>query len=170
MDFKITIIVPVFNEAGNLLRLEQELRYFIRDAPVTAMVLFINDGSTDQSQSIIESICDRNPEFNYIQFSKNAGLSAALKAGFEHTKTELIGYIDADLQTSPEDFNLLLEHIENYDLVTGVRQHRKDSALKKTSSIVANTVRRLFTKDGMDDTGCPLKIMKTEYAKGIPMF
>jgi glycosyltransferase involved in cell wall biosynthesis len=170
MDFKITIIVPVFNEAGNLLRLEQELRYFIRDAPVTAMVLFINDGSTDQSQSIIESICDRNPEFNYIQFSKNAGLSAALKAGFEHTKTELIGYIDADLQTSPEDFNLLLEHIENYDLVTGVRQHRKDSVLKKTSSIVANTVRRLFTKDGMDDTGCPLKIMKTEYAKGIPMF
>ena len=170
MDLKFTIIVPVFNEEGNLLRLEKALRYFMNSAPVSTTILFVNDGSTDESQHLIDSICDQDPQFNYIQFSKNAGLSAALKAGFDYTNTELVGYIDADLQTSPEDFNRLLPYIKNYDLVTGVRQNRKDSLIKKTTSLVANRGRRLFTKDGMDDTGCPLKIIKTEYAKRIPMF
>jgi hypothetical protein len=73
-------------------------------------------------------------------------------------------------QTAPEDFNLLLEHIGEYDLVTGVRANRKDSFVKNMSSKIANGIRRAFTHDGMDDTGCPLKVIKTEYAKRIPMF
>lgn len=93
-----------------------------------------------------------------------------MKVGFDLVTTELIGYTDADLQTSPKDFNLLLEHIKDYDWVTGVRQNRKDSVVKYLSSIVANHVRRLFTQDGIDDTGCPLKVIKTEYAKRISMF
>jgi len=97
-------------------------------------------------------------------------LSTAIKAGFDHVNTPLVGYIDADLQTSPQDFNLLLEHIEDYDLVTGVRSNRKDSFVKNMSSKIANGIRRAFTNDGMDDTGCPLKVIKTEYAKRIPMF
>ena len=97
-------------------------------------------------------------------------MSAAIKAGFDYTKTELVGYIDSDLQTAPEDFNLLLEHIGTYDLVTGVRANRKDSFVKNMSSKIANGIRRAFTHDGMDDTGCPLKVIKTRYAKRIPMF
>ena len=81
-----------------------------------------------------------------------------------------MGYIDSDLQTTPEDFDLLLEHIEAYDLVTGVRSNRQDSVVKNMSSTIANGIRRAFTNDGMDDTGCPLKVMKTEAAKKIPMF
>lgn len=82
----------------------------------------------------------------------------------------MVGYIDSDLQTAPEDFNLLLEQIEHYDLVTGVRSNRKDSFVKNMSSLIANGIRRAFTNDGMDDTGCPLKVIKTAYAKRIPMF
>ncbi|MDO9261366.1 MAG: dolichol-phosphate mannosyltransferase, partial [Flavobacteriaceae bacterium] len=82
----------------------------------------------------------------------------------------LVGYIDADLQTSPNDFNLLLEHIGENELVNGVRSNRKDSFVKNMSSLIANSIRRAFTNDGMDDTGCPLKIIKTDYAKKIPMF
>ena len=78
--------------------------------------------------------------------------------------------IDSDLQTSPEDFNKLLEHIDTYDLVTGVRADRKDNFVKNMSSTIANSIRRGFTNDGMDDTGCPLKVLKTQYAKRIPMF
>jgi hypothetical protein len=85
-------------------------------------------------------------------------------------ETSLTGYIDADLQTHPQDFDLLLEYVEDYDLVTGVRADRKDAFVKNTSSKIANGIRRAFTKDGMDDTGCPLKIIKTNYAKRIPMF
>jgi len=72
------------------------------------------------------------------------------KAGFDHVDTELLGYIDSDLQTSPDDFNLLLESIGECDLVTGVRADRKDSLVKNMSSKIANGIRRSFTHDGMD--------------------
>jgi glycosyltransferase involved in cell wall biosynthesis len=132
--------------------------------------LFVNDGSIDKSQERIERICKDNEAFHYISFTENRGLSAAIKAGFDAVETELLGYIDSDLQTTPMDFNLLLEHIEAYDLVTGVRANRKDSFVKNMSSSIANGIRRAFTRDGMDDTGCPLKVIKTDFAKKIPMF
>lgn len=170
MNYRFTIIVPVYNEEDNLERVESELTEYSKNASVSTCILFVNDGSKDKSQELIEAICQRNSNFNYINFKENRGLSAAIKAGFDFTKTELVGYIDSDLQTAPEDFNLLLEHIGEYDLVTGVRANRKDSFVKNMSSKIANGIRRAFTHDGMDDTGCPLKVIKTEYAKRIPMF
>ncbi len=170
MNYQFTIIVPVYNEEDNLFRVEKELLAYTKIATKATKILFVNDGSKDKSQELIETICNRNPEFSFISFKENRGLSAAIKAGFDYTETELVGYIDSDLQTSPEDFNLLLEHIGPYDLVTGVRENRKDSFVKNMSSTIANGIRRSFTHDGMDDTGCPLKVIKTEYAKRIPMF
>lgn len=168
--YQFTIIVPVYNEEKNLERVERELLAYFDIAPIPTSILFVNDGSTDDSQIFIEDICRRNIAFNFISFKKNKGLSAAIKAGFDHVDSELVGYIDSDLQTSPEDFNLLLAHIGEYDLVSGVRLDRKDKFLKNMSSSIANNIRRAFTKDGMDDTGCPLKVIKSAYAKRIPMF
>ena len=170
MSYRLTIVVPVFNEEDNLLRVEKEFLTYFEIATVKCKVLFVNDGSKDKSQELIEAICSRNESFTYISFAQNAGLSAAIKAGFDHTDTELVGYIDADLQTTPEDFNKLLDEMDDCALVTGVRADRKDSFVKNMSSKIANGIRRAFTHDGMDDTGCPLKIIKTDYAKRIPMF
>lgn len=170
MSYQFTIIVPVYNEEDNLIRVEQALLDYIKIATKKTKILFINDGSKDKSQELIEAICNRQKDFTFISFKENQGLSAAIKAGFDYTDTELIGYIDSDLQTTPEDFNLLLEHIGTYDLVTGFRANRKDSFVKNMSSTIANGIRRAFTHDGMDDTGCPLKVIKTNYAKRIPMF
>ncbi|MDC8006251.1 glycosyltransferase [Aureisphaera galaxeae] len=168
--YEFTIIVPVYNEEDNLERVEKELLAYTKIATKKTSILFVNDGSKDDSQTMIEDICQRNPEFHFIQFVENRGLSAAIKAGFDHVEAELLGYIDSDLQTAPSDFNLLLEHIGEYDLVTGVRSNRKDSFVKNMSSKIANGIRRAFTHDGMDDTGCPLKVIKSDYAKRIPMF
>ncbi|WP_435313987.1 glycosyltransferase [Cellulophaga fucicola] len=170
MTYEFTIIVPIYNEEDNIPRLEKELANYIKIATKKTKVLFINDGSKDHSQSLLEKICAKNTHFSFLLFDKNYGLTPAIKAGFDATTTELVGYIDADLQTSPLDFNLLLEHIPKYDLVTGVRQNRKDSTFKKLSSTLANNIRRAFTKDGVEDTGCPLKVIKTSYAQKIPMF
>ena len=170
MNYQFTIIVPVYNEEDNLDRVEKELSDYINIASVKTKILFVNDGSKDQSQVIIERICTNNDAFSFILFKKNKGLSAAISAGFQNVDSKLVGYIDSDLQTDPKDFNLLLEHIDEYDLVTGVRSNRKDSFVKNMSSTIANVIRRTFTHDGMDDTGCPLKIIKTDYAKKIPMF
>lgn len=170
MGYTLTVVVPVYNEEDNLLRVEEEFLAYFKIASVPCKALFVNDGSTDNSQELIEDICSRNEQFEYVSFRYNAGLSAAIKAGFDYVDTPLVGYIDADLQTTPQDFNKLLSEMGDCDLVTGVRADRKDSFVKNMSSRIANSIRRAFTKDGMDDTGCPLKIIKTDYAKRIPMF
>tara|TARA_R100000935_G_C2820362_1_gene159480 strand:+ start:414 stop:1127 length:714 start_codon:yes stop_codon:yes gene_type:complete len=170
MPEALTVIVPLYNEEDNLKRVEKELSEYIKIAHFPTQVLFVNDGSNDNSQNIIEEICSSNPDFRFISFEKNCGLSAAIKAGFDHVETSLTGYIDSDLQTDPMDFNLLLDHLEDNALVTGYRNNRKDSFVKNMSSTIANGIRRTFTNDGMDDTGCPLKIIRTDYAKRIPMF
>lgn len=170
MPEALTVIVPLYNEEDNLRRVEKELSEYIKIAHVPTRVLFVNDGSSDNSQQLIEDICNSNPDFKFISFEKNCGLSAAIKAGFDHVETSLTGYIDSDLQTDPMDFNLLLDNLDGYDLVTGYRNNRKDSFVKNMSSTIANGIRRTFTNDGMDDTGCPLKVIKTDYAKRIPMF
>lgn len=168
--YEFTIIVPVYNEDENLERVENELLAYTKIATKKTSILFVNDGSKDNSQALIEAICSRNINFNFISFKENRGLSAAIKAGFDTVESPLVGYIDSDLQTDPKDFNLLLKHIDEYDLVTGVRADRKDKFVKNMSSTIANGIRRAFTHDGMDDTGCPLKVIKTDYAKRIPMF
>ena len=132
--------------------------------------MFVDDGSNDQSLLKIREVCEQNPGLFYIGFEKNAGLSAALKAGINHVASPYVGYIDADLQTSPEDFELLLPYREAYTLVTGIRTGRKDSFGKRVSSKIANAFRRMWTHDGVEDTGCPLKIIQADYARQIPFF
>lgn len=168
--YDFTIIVPVYNEEENLPQVEKVLIDYFNIAILKTSVLFVNDGSTDSSEALIKNICNRNPAFQFISFKKNMGLSTALKAGFDSAESTWLGYMDSDLQTLPEDFNLLLKHIDEYELITGFRSHRKDSFGKHLSSKVANGFRRLFTQDGISDTGCPLKVIKTDLAKKIPMF
>jgi dolichol-phosphate mannosyltransferase len=169
-SYDLTIIVPVYNEEANLTRVREELSEFLRSAKLPTKILFVNDGSTDKSPSMIESICHEDKSFSFIHLKGNKGLSTALKAGIDQVDTKYTGYIDADLQTSPSDFNKLLEFAEQFDLVTGIRVNRKDSLIKRISSSIANAIRRAVTKDGVSDTGCPLKIFRTDTAKQIPFF
>lgn len=166
----LTIVIPVFEEEDNLDRIESEFVGFLNKANFNCDILFVNDGSQDGSQAKIESICQRNESFHFIMLSQNYGLSAAIKAGIDHAQTPYIGYIDADLQTDPEDFNLLMPHASEFPLVTGIRANRKDTFVKNMSSKIANSMRRSITHDGVADTGCPLKVMQAEYAKRIPFF
>lgn len=168
--YSLTIIIPVYNEEECLGHLHHELNKFVAVMQNSLTILFVNDGSTDESQKIIESICKSDTHYHFIRLNGNYGLSTALKAGFEYCTTELVGYIDADLQTSPMDFLKLLEYIPDYDMAIGIRSKRMDSRVKRISSLVANSVRRWLIDDGITDTGCPLKIIKTDYAKNIPFF
>ena len=169
-NYKFTIIVPVFNEEDNIHTLEKRLAAFLPECRERACVLFVDDGSTDSSAERIREVCTRNADFFHIGFVKNAGLSAALKAGIDHTESEYLGYMDADLQTAPEDFNLLLERIADYTMVTGIRANRKDTPFKRFQSKFANGFRRMMTHDGATDTGCPLKVLHTDAAKRLPLF
>lgn len=168
--YEFCIIVPIYNEEENILALEKAFSAYIKAASVKTCILFVNDGSTDKSLQGIETICERHPDFFFLSFTKNNGLSAAIKAGIDAVESTYVGYIDADLQTSPDDFELLLPHREDFQLVTGIRTGRKDSLGKRLSSKIANGFRRMMTGDGAEDTGCPLKVMQTASAKQIPLF
>jgi glycosyltransferase involved in cell wall biosynthesis len=168
--YQFTVVVPVYNEEDNIYSLEQKLNEFLPTAKYKSCVLFVNDGSKDRSEELIIEVCNRNEDFFYISLEKNSGLSAAMKAGIDATESEYVGYMDADLQTTPEDFNLLLADIENYEMVMGIRANRKDTPFKKLQSKIANGFRRMMTHDNVQDTGCPLKVLHTDCAKKIPFF
>lgn len=169
-EYELTVVVPVYNEVESLPRVERAMREWLPTSPIKACVLMVNDGSKDGSLELMRDICARNEAMFYISLAKNGGLSAAMKAGIDATHSRYVGYIDADLQTTPEDFNLLLEHVAEYQLVMGIRAGRKDSFFKNLQSKIANDFRNMMTHDGAKDTGCPLKVMWIDYAKRVPFF
>ena len=169
-DYRFTIIVPVYNEEDNMSTLAERLSRYLPTSPLKACVLFVNDGSKDSSPAKIKEACTAYADFFYISLAENRGLSAALKAGIDSVCSEYVGYIDADMQTAPEDFNLLLAHIADYEMVMGIRANRKDTPFKRLQSKIANGFRRMMTGDGVKDTGCPLKVMRTDYAERVPFF
>lgn len=168
--YQFTIVIPLYNEEDNIYSLEEKLNHFLPQSLYSTCVLFVNDGSTDKSSERMIEICERNTHFYYIHLTKNGGLSTAIKAGIDLVESPYVGYMDADLQTTPDDFNLLLPHIKEYELVMGIRANRQDSFFKKIQSKIANGFRRMMTNDNVQDTGCPLKIIQTKCAKKVPFF
>jgi glycosyltransferase involved in cell wall biosynthesis len=166
----LTILVPVYNEIECLPRFCESMDAFLEQAPIPTQVLFVNDGSTDGSLQQIREICNRKPNYSYISFDRNYGLSTAIKAGIDKAESRYIGYIDSDLQTSPLDFLQYFEYLPTYQMVNGIRAKRKDTVVKKMSSKIANNFRRLMINDNIQDTCCPLKIMDAAYAKRVPFF
>ena len=166
----LTIIVPVFNEEACLGKFHNEMNKFLDNTTIHSTVLFVNDGSRDNSQKKIQEISSEDDRYSFIVLDANYGLSTALKAGIDICSTSLVGYIDADLQTSPLDLMKFLKYFPEFDMVNGIRARRQDKFIKKISSKVANTFRRTMINDNIQDTCCPLKIMKTDFAKKIPFF
>ena len=125
MNYRMTIIIPVFNEIDNLERISTTFNKYFSQSNTKSKLLFIDDGSTDNSFAKIIELCANNSNYEYLKFNKNCGLSTAIKAGIDHCNTELIGYIDADLQTSPFDFDLLLKDIDDYDASYRISRKKK---------------------------------------------
>lgn len=169
-EYEMTIIVPFYNEAENMPSLEERLSLYLEACSIKACVLLVDDGSKDGGNIIAREMCARHDDFFLITLEYNTGLSGALKAGIDTCGSPVAAYIDADLQTFPEDFELLLPHLADNDLVTGFRAVREDSFTKRAASSFANGWRNIFTKDGMRDSCCPLKVMRTEAARRLPFF
>lgn len=170
MPEELTIIVPVYNEEECLPAFFKAIDAFLAASPVPSSILFVNDGSKDSSLELLEKESHHKNQYKILSLDQNYGLSSAIKAGFDYCTTDLVAYIDADLQTTPDDLLLYFEHFPHHDMVNGIRHKRKDSLVKRISSKVANSYRRQMINDGIKDTCCPLKMLKTSYAKKIPFF
>jgi dolichol-phosphate mannosyltransferase len=161
----VSVVVPVFNEEANMSNLQAELRSAL--ARLDHEIIFVDDGSTDQSVAKIENA----PHVRVLRFEKNAGQSAALFAGLNTARGAIIVTIDSDLQNDPADIpRLLVEISHGADLVCGYRQKRKDTMIKRLTSRIANFVRSRYTRDGVRDTGCTLKAMRRECVSALIPF
>ncbi|WP_115461549.1 glycosyltransferase family 2 protein [Winogradskyella aurantiaca] len=168
--YSISIIVPFFNEEAVIANCFQRLKDYSLTCEHDIHLIFVNDGSLDSSEANLLASIKEYPNSTLVSLDNNYGLSTALKAGIDHATSDWIGYIDADLQTVPEDFDLFFPFMEDFDLVLGIRTSRNDGFIKRLSSRFANWFRQLFTKDGVKDTGCPLKLMRRSYAENLMLF
>ena len=165
-----SFVIPVYNEQDNILVLNEELANVMREIETPCEIIWIDDGSTDESAAIMESVCGSNDNCHLIRFDRNYGQSAALYAGFRKARGRYMITMDSDLQNDPADVLKMIPYLDRYDMVTGWRNKRHDNWWKKFSSKFANGVRNRLSRETIRDTGCSLKIMKTKYLKEIKMF
>jgi glycosyltransferase involved in cell wall biosynthesis len=162
---QVSVIIPVCNEEGNVAQLQTELELALRD--VSHELLFVDDGSQDRTLEQIE----RTPAVRILEFVNNTGQSAAIYAGLAAASGKILVLIDGDLQNDPSDIPRLLAEIDQgADLVCGYRLNRRDTWFKRVQSKIANRVRSRFTKDGVRDTGCTLKAMRSECREALIPF
>jgi len=162
-----SVVVPFYNEAENLPYLIREIDAMLRVLEEPAEIILVDDGSTDEFAQPSGS-----PSFliRWLQISQNSGQSAAMYYGMQKARGKFIILMDADLQNDPMDAPKMLRKLEDekLDLVTGVRLHRHDAFIRRLSSSIANAVRGALLQDHTSDTGCTLKVIRSEAAKRLP--
>ncbi len=169
-DMKLTIVVPVFNEAENLPLLQSRLLKALKTLPYQVEIIYVNDGSTDNSGLILARLQDRNTRI--ITFRRNFGQTAALQAGFSEASGDIIITLDADLQNDPDDIPLLLRKLsQGYDVVSGWRYPRKDPFLtKRLPSLLSNWLVKMISGVKVHDQGCTLKAYRRECVKDLELY
>ena len=167
-----SIVVPVYNEQDNIITLVEEIEWVMKPFNKKWELLIVNDGSTDKTEEVITSILHDKPFLRTLVFTKNSGQTSALDAGFKAATGYWTITLDGDGQNDPRDIPLLIEtaHKGSYDLVAGRRTRRQDPLYKRLISLFANSVRKRVLGDAISDTGCSLKLYRTEALKKIKLY
>ncbi len=170
IDVEISVVVPVYNEEGNLPILIPKLAGVLEGLERPYEMIFVDDGSSDESRRILGEMTLQYPSLRILCFKANRGLSAALLAGMRGARGEVIVTLDSDLQNDPADIPRLLDHLVRYDMATGWRQQRRDTWLKRISSKIGNGVRNLLSGESIQDSACTFRAFKKDCIAEIPTF
>ncbi len=168
----LSVIIPVYNEEESLPSFAEELIAAVSKIPMPSEIIFVDDGSSDQSQAVIRKIAATDSRVKGVFLGRNAGQTSALSAGIQKSSGTLIASLDADGQNDPKDLERLISKLnEGYDVVSGWRKNRKDSWLnRRLPSQIANALISRVTGVYLHDYGCSLKIYKSEYLKPIRLY
>lgn len=171
----LSVIVPLFNEEESLPELHSWIDRVCKEHQLTYELIFVNDGSTDHSWDVIETLANQNPEVKGIKFRRNYGKSPALYCGFEQAQGDVVITMDADLQDSPDEIPELYRMIteEGYDLVSGFKMNRKQGdPLSKTipTKLFNATARKVSGIKNLHDFNCGLKAYRKDVIKNIEVY
>jgi len=170
---QLSLIVPVFNEEKNLPGLFDAIHQAMDPLPRSWEVIFIDDGSQDSSLAVLKGLFEKHPDHvRLVVFRRNFGQTAAIAAGIDHARGDIILLLDADLQNDPADIPMMLDKLdEGYDVVSGWRQDRKDSFITRTiPSRVANWLISWVTGVHLHDYGCTLKAYRRDVLGGFRLY
>ena len=168
----VSVVIPLYNEEGNVAELYRELKDVLDREKISHEILLINDGSSDRTTQLISELHSQDPCVTVINFRRNFGQTAAMSAGFDYARGNVIVTMDGDLQNDPADIPVLLAKIaEGNDVVTGWRFARKDPFIsRKLPSMIANKIISFITGVHLHDYGCTLKAFKKEITQHIKLY
>ena len=167
----LSIVVPVYNEQENIEPLHKEISDVAGGLGLRYELIIINDGSQDGTAAKLGDVQKRDAHVVVINFRRNFGQTAALTAGFDHARGDVIITLDGDLQNDPKDIPSLLEKIKEYDVVNGWRKDRQDNVLsRKIPSLIANKLISWVTGVKLKDYGCTLKAYRKDVIKTIKLY
>ena len=167
----ISIVVPLYNEQESLTELHQKIKSVIHEMNKSYEIIFIDDGSTDDSGTVLEQLYSENRNVKYIQFRKNYGKSAGLAAGFKAASGQFVITMDADLQDDPDEIPHLLAKLEEgYDLVSGWKKVRHDPFIKRNTSKIYNLFTSAFSGIRLHDFNCGLKAYRLDVVKSMSVY
>ncbi|MFN7181846.1 MAG: glycosyltransferase family 2 protein [Planctomycetota bacterium] len=162
MDITYSVIIPIYNEEGNIEKLTKIL-YEVLGPPHNYEVIYVDDASTDNSRMLLKKLTTEYLNLQAISLKKRYGQSGALYVGLQHSRGKILITLDGDLQNPPHEIpKLIAELNKGYDFVIGIRKNRQDNWIKKISSKIANWYRKLILGDIFEDIGCSLRAFKRE--------
>ena len=169
---KISVILPVFNEEENLVEMNTEITGVLGNMDADYEIIYVDDGSTDRSFEILNSLRQKNQRIKLIQFRRNFGQTAGLAAGFDYASGDVIVTMDSDRQNDPNDIPMMLDKInEGYDLISGWRFDRQDAWLsRKLPSKMANSLISKITGVKLHDYGCSLKAFRKDVIENLRLY
>jgi len=168
----LSIVIPLLNEEENIPKLYREISEVLTGINRDHEIVFVDDGSTDTSLQLLKELQQKDSSVVVVSFRKNFGQTAAMAAGFDYARGDVIITMDADLQNDPRDIPLLLEKVdEGFDVVTGWRYDRKDPFInRRLPSMIANKIISKTTGVNLHDYGCTLKAFRKEVIKTIKLY
>ena len=166
----ISIIVPVYNEADNVMPLCREVQAAMQKQQRSWELILVDDCSTDDTWKRIAEAHQMDHRIQGIRHLRNAGQSAAVWTGVQASTSPIIATLDGDLQNDPADIPAMLPHLDNTDFVCGRRMNRRDTFVRRVSSRVARAARKAVLKADFADTGCAMRVFKRSAVDGILPF
>ncbi len=168
---ELSVVIPIYNEEENVEELHKRLTEILNKLQISYEIIYVDDGSTDNTLKILENIQKSDPHVVVLSFRRNFGQTAAFAAGFDFARGNIVITMDGDLQNDPADIPKLLEAIKDADLVSGWRKKRKDPFLtRRLPSIIANWLIGKVTGVRIHDYGCSLKAYRREIVKNLKLY